>query len=130
MHAMPCNDACNAGANPTHQVHVHFFWIWLWLARVARLAARQVELLADCSDPDACMGKYGRGLASALLSDPIFLPLEPQPIIIDRVKFGLGGNWPFPLWEHRPVRPMATRASSNLRNLFVQTCCLSLDCYL
>ena len=84
---------------------MHFFWIWLWLARVARLAPGRLTLLADCHAGHACMGEYGRGIARALLSEPILMPLLSRPIVLDRVKFGLGGDWPFPLWEHRQVRP-------------------------
>ena len=60
-------------------------------------------MLSDCPDISACMGPYGVGLATAILSEPIQLPLLTEPLVIDRVKFGLGGTFPFSLWEMQPV---------------------------
>ena len=84
-------------------MHVHFFWIWLWLVHIVRLGARQVDLLMDCDPPDACLGRYGIGLATALLSEPMWLSQQERPIVIGQLKFSLGGAWPFKLWEHHQV---------------------------
>lgn len=93
----------SAGPNPTHQMHITFFWIWMWLLHTVKLATRQVHLLVDCDEPQWCMGTYGIGLAKALLSDPIWMPQSAEPIAIDEVKFGMGGTFPYSLWEMQPV---------------------------
>lgn len=93
----------HAGPNPTHQVHVTFLWIWLWLEHIAKLKPRQVQLLMDCENPDGCLGRYGEGLAKALLSDPTWLPTLAEPLVINKLKVSLGGTFPFSLWTHQPV---------------------------
>ncbi|KAK9794067.1 hypothetical protein WJX73_004083 [Symbiochloris irregularis] len=90
------------GANPTHQIHLHFFWIWLWLVHTVHRPAGKVSLLLDCDDVNLCMGPYGVGLATALLSEPLQLPSLPEPLVVDRIKFGIGGTFPFSLWEMQP----------------------------
>ncbi|KAK9792075.1 hypothetical protein WJX73_010325 [Symbiochloris irregularis] len=90
------------GGNPTHQLHIHFFWIWMWLVHIVERAAGQVSLLLDCEDVNVCMGTYGIGLAKAILSEPIQLRSLTEPLVVDRIKFGLGGTFPFSLWEMQP----------------------------
>lgn len=102
----PLSSCACTGPNPTHQVNVHFFWIWLWLVHIAKLGARQVSLLVDCSQLDACLGRYGQGFARALLSEPVLLQGAAEPLVIDKLKFSVGGNWPFALHEyHQVIRP-------------------------
>ena len=49
------------------------------------------------------MGPYGEGIAAALLSEPVWLSQLEQPLVIDQVKFSMGGTFPFSLWNQQPV---------------------------
>lgn len=94
-----------SGPNPTHSLSVHYIHIYRWMRKMG-IPLGELNLMYDSVSEAWTPGRYGRGLSDALGHYKGLLKDAPRVLVLEQLKFSIGGGFPFDLGATQTITPV------------------------